>query len=422
MKKQNFFTNDLTGFQEKAFQFLSTYTYCAFLNGNAVENYPYSSFKTIWVASNLKKEIDSTNQLSCIEKSTQNSNSFGYLSYDFKNEIHLLNSNNEDFIHFENTVFFEPQILITPLNGSEIIIEAEEPLDIYNHILNFVLLDLKHNQKFNFFPSITKEEYTQKVNEILGLIEEGKLYELNFCMSFEAENVFLDPLSTYQILNDISKMPFSAFAKFDDNYIICASPERFLKKENLKLITQPIKGTKKRGKTIIEDIKLQNELQNSEKEIAENMMIVDLVRNDLAKSSEIGSVCVEEAFKIYSFPFVHQMISTVTSKLDFKTTGLQALTNAFPMGSMTGAPKLNAMKYIDELENRKRGPFSGALGFFDSKGDFDFNVLIRSIFYNKKLGRVSFSVGSAITIDSKPEKEYEECLLKAKAIFNVFEL
>lgn len=238
-------------------------------------------------------------------------------------------------------------------------------------------------------------------------------------MEFRFEATGIDALDTFKTLIQKSPMPFSTFFKVKDQYIICSSPERFLKKEENQLISQPIKGTIKRGRNEEEDAILKNNLRTSEKEMAENLMIVDLVRNDLARSSVPGTVNVEELFGIYSFRQMFQMISTVTSIKRDNIDSVKVIRNAFPMGSMTGAPKIKAMELIEKYEASKRGVFSGAAGYFTPDMDFDFNVIIRSIFYNSTSKRLSFQVGSAITYDADPEYEYNECLLKAKAIFEI---
>jgi len=247
------------------------------------------------------------------------------------------------------------------------------------------------------------------------------LYEANFCIEFYGENANIDPLEKFRKLNDISQPPFAVFFKNNKHFLLCASPERYLKKEGNLIVSQPIKGTAKRFPDPIEDEKSKTELASDPKERAENIMITDLVRNDLSHTAQKGSVQVAELCGIYSFMQVHQMISTVTSKLDPQYGVIDVLKTSFPMGSMTGAPKISAMKIIDLLEESKRGLYSGALGYFTPDGDFDFNVVIRSILYNQEKQYVSFSVGSAITSLSVPEKEYEECLLKAKAMREVLE-
>ena len=171
----------------------------------------------------------------------------------------------------------------------------------------------------------------------------------------------------------------------------------------------------------VEDQKLKQKLATDIKERSENVMIVDLVRNDLAKTAIKGSVEVEELCKVYTFDQVHQMISTVISQVSDQVHPVDILKTTFPMGSMTGAPKISAMKIIETLEETKRGLYSGAVGYFTPEGDFDFNVVIRSILYNSSKKYVSYSVGGAITAKSDPLSEYEECLVKAKAMRQVLE-
>src|SRR5690606_11612821 len=252
-------------------------------------------------------------------------------------------------------------------------------------------------------------------------IHRGDVYEANFCQEFYALNAVIDPVQTYNKLNSISKPPFATFLKMDDKYLLSASPERYLKKEGKKIISQPIKGTAKRADTALEDDLFRFSLENDPKERSENIMIVDLVRNDLSRIAKKGSVKVKELCKVYTFEQVHQMISTVEAEVEDHIHPVEIIKATFPMGSMTGAPKISAMKVIEEVEETKRGLYSGAVGYFKPSGDFDFNVIIRSILYNKTEKYVSYSVGSAITSKSTPEKEYEECLVKAKAMKQVLE-
>ena len=244
---------------------------------------------------------------------------------------------------------------------------------------------------------------------------------MNFCHEFYAENAIVDPFEVYLKLNRVSPMPFSCFYRNKDKYLMCASPERFLKKEGSKIISQPIKGTIKRGVTPKEDEALKNQLLNDPKERSENVMIVDLVRNDLSRTAKKGSVKVDELFGIYSFPQVQQMISTVSAEVKEEHHFVDVIKYAFPMGSMTGAPKIKAMELIEKYETTKRGLYSGTAGYITPAGDFDFNVVIRSILYNASEKYLSFTVGNAITHNSISESEYEECLLKAKAMFEVLE-
>jgi para-aminobenzoate synthetase component I len=266
---------------------------------------------------------------------------------------------------------------------------------------------------------ISKRNYIEKVAKMLSHINRGDIYEANFCMEFYAENVKLNPIEVYQKLEAISEAPFSVFFKNNTDYLLSASPERYLRKEDTKVISQPIKGTAKRYEDPELDKKSKIELSQNPKERTENIMIVDLVRNDLSHTAIKGSVIVEELCGIYSFKQVHQMISTISAEVLHTTSPIDIIKTTFPMGSMTGAPKISAMKIIEDLEETKRGLYSGAVGYFTPSGDFDFNVVIRSILYNSDANYVSFSVGSAITSASIPENEYEECMLKAKAMFEV---
>ena len=262
---------------------------------------------------------------------------------------------------------------------------------------------------------IFKDEYFNHISKILSHIHRGDIYEVNFCQEFYAENTKINAIEVYKKLDSISKAPFATFLKLDDKYLLSASPERYLKKIENKIISQPIKGTARRSENPIEDEELKKILENDIKERAENIMIVDLVRNDLSKSAIKGSVEVEELCKIYTFNQVHQMISTVTARVEENTNPVDLIKKTFPMGSMTGAPKFSAMTIIEELESFKRGLYSGAVGFFTPENDFDFNVVIRSILYNEAKEYVSFSAMST------PEFEYQECLLKAKAMRQVLE-
>ncbi|MBA0885065.1 anthranilate synthase component I family protein [Flavobacterium undicola] len=348
---------------------------------------------------------------------------FGYLSYDLKNDIETLTSANFDGLEFPDLYFFQPKKLFLA-KGNEIEIRylnfCDDEFEADWDEIKAIVTDFEtFDTHVQIQQRISAEGYREKVSKMLEHIHHGDLYEANFCMEFYAENARIDPLETFLKLNKISKPPFAVFFKNYKQFLLSASPERYLKKEGELLISQPIKGTAKRFLDPIEDEESKNKLAADAKERAENIMITDLVRNDLSHTAQKGSVQVTELCGIYSFLQVHQMISTITSKLDPQYTVVDALKHTFPMGSMTGAPKISVMKIIEELEETKRGLYSGAVGYFTPDGDFDFNVVIRSILYNQQNQYLSFSVGSAITSLSVPEKEYEECLLKAKAMFEV---
>ncbi|MCX6210033.1 MAG: anthranilate synthase component I family protein, partial [Bacteroidetes bacterium] len=291
---------------------------------------------------------------------------------------------------------------------------------IFKAINNIELGTSEQITNLNIQPKISREEYINIINKLKHHIHIGDCYEINFCQEFFAKNATINPLHIYQKLNTISPTPFSAYYKLNDKFLLCASPERFIKKTDNKIISQPIKGTAKRNLiNAVEDEKLKSDLQQSQKEKSENVMIVDLVRNDLSKICKAGTVEVEELMKIYSFKQVHQMISTVVGELKSETNFYKILQALFPMGSMTGAPKLKVMQLIDQYEKSTRNIYSGTIGYITSKGDFDFNLVIRSIAYNASNKYLSYQVGSAITHYSHPQQEYEECLLKASAIEKV---
>ena len=348
---------------------------------------------------------------------------FGYLSYDLKNNIEILQSNNFDGLDFPDLFFFQPKKIFL-LKGNELEIHylnmcVEEMESDFEEIVATQESRIKPQEIPIIQQRISKENYLEKASKILEHIHRGDIYEANFCMEFYVENAIINPLEKFQKLNEISKPPLAVYFKNNKQFLLCASPERYLKKEGELLISQPIKGTSKRFIDPIEDEKSRYKLVNDKKERTENIMITDLVRNDLSKTAQKGSVKVEELCGIYSFEQVHQMISTITSKLDSQYSVIDAIKTTFPMGSMTGTPKVSVMKIIEEIEETKRGLYSGAVGYFDPNGNFDFNVVIRSILYNQENKYVSFSVGSALTSQSILEKEYEECLLKAKAMRDV---
>ena len=351
---------------------------------------------------------------------------FGYLSNDLKNDIEKLQSNNFDGLQFPDLYFFQPKkIFLIKENTLEIQYLNFISDEIENDFETICNIDLGNskipNKPIQIQQRITKDEYVNKVNTMLQHIHRGNIYEANFCMEFFAENCSIQPTQTFNKLNYLSQAPFSVYFKNNNQYLLCASLERYLQKEKDKLISQPIKGTAKRSNEINEDEFYKNQLEKNPKERSENIMIVDLVRNDLSKTAQKNSVQVEELCKVYSFKQVHQMISTVVSTIKDDVAPVECIKTTFPMGSMTGAPKISAMQIIEELEETKRGLYSGALGYFTPNGDFDFNVVIRSILFNAQNNYLSFSVGSAITSKSNPENEYEECLLKAKAMFEVLQ-
>jgi para-aminobenzoate synthetase component 1 len=347
---------------------------------------------------------------------------FGHLSYDLKNETEGLVSHNADHIGFPDLCFFIPEVILQ-LSERELLIGTFEGRheSVFHDICAIEPVD-KSAQGLTtpINNRISKADYISTIQQLQQHILRGDCYEINFCQEFFAENAAIDPLQVYCSLSDTSPNPFAAYYKTGQQYLLCASPERYLKKEGDRIYSQPIKGTSQRNlQDAGEDVKYKEHLYNSAKDRSENVMIVDLVRNDLSKICKEASVQVEELFGIYSFPQVHQMISTVSGQLHSDIHFIEAIKATFPMGSMTGAPKRRVMELIEQYEQTRRGIFSGAVGYITPGGDFDFNVVIRSIMYNASSRYLSFQAGSAITFYSDPEKEYEECLLKAAAIKKV---
>lgn len=350
---------------------------------------------------------------------------FGYLSYDLKNEIERLSSNNIDKLQFPDILLFRPSIVFAVSNNNLTIhyssstFQRQSAASLYDAIMASKEVDDPNDTKISPIARFSKIEYIDSVNKILNHIQRGDIYEMNFCQEFYATSCQVNPYETFIKLNSKSPTPFSAFGKFNDKFLLCASPERYLKKQSDRVFSQPIKGTAPRGKSDEEDKHIRNQLKYDEKERAENIMIVDLVRNDLSRIAIKGSVKVDELCEVYPFRQVNQMISTISCTKRDDVDNVDIIKATFPMGSMTGAPKVRAMQLIEYFERTKRGLYSGAVGYFDPQGDFDFNVVIRSILYNKTKKYLSFTVGGAITSGSNPEKEYNECILKAQAINQV---
>ncbi|WP_091869910.1 anthranilate synthase component I family protein [Pricia antarctica] len=431
MRKTNTFTvSDIADFKNKVLHWAQSFDEIVWLDSNGHED-RYGAFDALLAVDGLTSLVtDVQNAFSDLKEYQEGIHDwiFGYLSYDLKNDIELLSSKNFDGLHFPELYFFQPKKIIR----------------ITGNTIDFIYLNMVGDEIDADFGTISrrklpkkggiqaandiriklrtfKDDYFKRVAELLAHIHRGDIYEANFCQEFYAENTIIDSLRTYRKLNAISKAPFATFLKFQDKFLLSASPERYLKKKGNRIVSQPIKGTAKRATDPKMDAGLRSALKKDAKERAENIMIVDLVRNDLSKSAIKGSVRIEELCEVYSFEQVHQMISTVTAEVAENKNPVDIIRETFPMGSMTGAPKISAMRIIEVLEAFKRGLYSGAVGYFTPKGDFDFNVVIRSILYNASEKYVSYAVGGAITAKSVPEREYEECLLKAKAMREVLE-
>ena len=348
---------------------------------------------------------------------------FGHFGYDLKNETENLQSQHEDKIGFSDLHFFVPEIVIELKAEKATIYSEQDAAGVFDAIISCPA-EIAGNQTSTapVQPKIKEDDYLCIIEKLKQHILRGDCYEINFCQEFYAANAVMDPLFIYDRLTALSPNPFSAFHKFNNRYCLCASPERYLQKNNGRIFSQPIKGTAKRDLSDkASDEKAKNYLLLSDKEKSENVMVVDLVRNDLSRICKPGTVQVDELFGLYSFPQVHQMISTISGLPEDGLNWIDCIKATFPMGSMTGVPKKKVMELIEEFEQTRRGLFSGALGYVKPNGDFDFNVVIRSMMYNEAEKYISFQTGGGITFKSDAVKEYEECLLKAQAMMKVLQ-
>lgn len=344
-----------------------------------------------------------------------------FMSYEMNHHPLNIATKNDIFIDFPSYFFYKPRYVIYIKEGRVYINrnypEAIEILDQISKYSNSIKYSIP---KISFKKDISEKNYIHTVHQIQDKILEGGFYELNYCIDFKAESAEMDAIHTFIQLNEIAQTPMAALVKMGQKWILSYSPERFVAKRGNTLIAQPIKGTARRHADTIEDERVKLELQQSEKERAENSMIVDLMRNDLTLYAKTGSIHVSEYCKIYSFKHVHQMISTIEATLENEENAIEAIMQCVPAGSMTGAPKKNVMKYIDIFETFKRSMYAGNIGYFDTDSDFDSNVVIRSIYYDERNKKANFSVGSAITAQSIASEEYKECILKAQFLLKAF--
>lgn len=411
-------------FESKALAWAQQFEQVCFLQSNGYHD-EFSAIEALLaVEADYIFESTSSNTFASLENfKTKHPNQwmFGFFGYDLKNEIEHLTTSFPNPLGFPDCYFFIPRVLLKFSKGF-VEIEAELPERIFSQIVNIkVSTGRENNSNIAIQSRFTKDQYFEAFEKMLAHIQRGDIYEVNLCQEFYAEDIQITPLSVYQKLNQISPTPFSTFFKIQDKFILSASPERFLAKRGDTMISQPIKGTAPRGHDELQDKEIIKQLRSNPKEIAENVMIVDLVRNDMTRSAKPGTVAAERKLEVHTFKQVHQLISTITCTKDDDISNVEAIKNIFPPGSMTGAPKISAMKLCDQYENTRRGVYSGTVGYFAPSGDFDFNVIIRTILYNQTQRYLSFHTGGAITIEADAEKEYNECLLKASAILKTLQ-
>ena len=412
-------------FKKRALQWAADYPVVCFLDNNRHQNNPYGRHEAL-LAAGSEEYILHTRPHGAFRDLREFYEMhgdwlFGFLGYDLKNDTENLRSENFDGIQMPEMHFFRPTYVLD-IQQDAVKIES---LGLSPAAVLQIILGTEIDPDFteenapplpSLQPRIAKIDYLDTVNKIKNHIQLGDIYEMNFCQEFYAKHTAINPFALFEKLNSVAKAPFSAFYKLKNRFLLCASPERFLQKRGNKLISQPIKGTAPRHPDPATDLRHKTELLHSQKNRSENVMIVDLVRNDLARSCRAGTVRAEELYGIYGFEKVWQMISTVSGELREDVHFVEAIKRAFAMGSMTGAPKIAAMQLIEKYEKTKRGLYSGAVGYITPVGDFDFNVVIRSLLYNALTGYLSFQVGGAITAGSNAEEEYEECLIKGRNI------
>jgi para-aminobenzoate synthetase component I len=420
---RSFPVNNFIVFKMQMLNWANRFSICCFFD-NHHYNLPLHSHECLLAAGTVNSlKASCGNAFATLQQFTREHNDwiFGHLGYDLKNETEQLQSSHPDRIGFPDLFFFVPQVVCL-LSNNEVAVGSlqGDHEKIFEEIRKCELINEELPRIKIIQQRIKKDEYTDIINSLQRHILRGDCYEINFCQEFFAEDAIVSPLSTYAALVKLSPNPYSAFYKLNSKYLLCASPERYLKKEGNQLISQPIKGTWPRDLLNAEQDEYNRyKLYYSSKERSENVMVVDLVRHDLSKVCKEGTVKVDELFGVYPFPQVHQMVSTISGTINDNTGTADILRATFPMGSMTGAPKKRVMELIEQYEQTKRGLFSGAVGYLSPSGNFDFNVVIRSMLYNAADQYLSFQTGSGITFYSDPEKEYEECLLKASAMRRV---
>lgn len=419
---------DIHSIKEQLLQWADSFEQVVWLDSNAYPNNDNKYEGVLAVDADRIFQTDSKEGLNELKEYRKSNKDwlFGYLSFDAGRTINSTKENNRasDSLQFSKLSFFHPKKVFLLKEGS---VEIHYSSDIESEIetdwkvirelaveeIPLVFPDLKINAR------LSKQEYFDKFQKIQAYIEQGEISEINFCQEFYASATLENPLAVYQHLNEISKPPFAAYLRMNDKYVLCASPERYLSNTNGKLKTQPIKGTAKRKENVEEDELARKALEEDRKEILENTITTEMIVEELQAIAKKGSVQITELCKTYTFKQVHQLISTIVCDLKPELHPVDAISGTYPMGSMTGIPKENSLAIIEELENFNRSLYSGSIGYFTPKDDFDFNVVIRSILYNAKNKYVSFSAGGAITALANPESEYKECLVKVKAMEEV---
>jgi len=414
----NYALND-SNFEEIALFLCNNFNNAAFFPSATLKGWTYSNVLALGVhdstenyAGPLDKKVDGLIV-------ANNDWVFGHLAYELHSELEKTNPTKESTDGFSKLFFFVPEtIIFKEENNVRIGSISQAQNERLIEVIDRFKIDPPQHEDVELHCTTPIERYARQGEEILRHIHRGDIYEINYCIDFSGYAEHIDASRTFQRLQENADAPFAVLYKKNTSWLMCASPERYIAKNGTRVKSQPIKGTRKRGENSEEDLALIEELQNDVKERMENIMIVDLVRNDLSRIAERGSVEVTELCGIHTFNTVHQMISTVECTVAEDIRFSNVLTATFPMGSMTGAPKISAIRIASELEDQPRGIYSGSVGMISPEGDFDFNVVIRSITWNEENGIVSAKTGSAFTEKAIALKEYEECLLKGENMKN----
>jgi para-aminobenzoate synthetase component I len=423
---KSFPVTDFTLLKAQLLAWASRYSSCAFLDNNQYHSdfHTYECLLAVgtYDAYRANAGSDALAQLQQFINKYPGEWLFGHLGYDLKSETEAVTSTKTDTIGFADVHFFVP-VIVVRLGPSQLVIESvgAPPEQIRQQLTDTIITTDWVSPQVVLQPVLNRDAYLQTVRQLQQHILRGDCYEVNFCLPFTATDSLIEPVGVFNKLCGVSPMPFASFYRQQQQYLLCASPERFLQKSGNTIYAQPMKGTAPRHAEPVQDAAQLQALQGSQKERSENVMVADLVRNDLSKICREGSVQATGLFGIQTYPQVHQMVSTISGELRDGISFTDIIRATFPMGSMTGAPKKRVLELIDQYEPTRRGLFSGSVGYIDPAGNFDFNVVIRSLLYNAETQLLQYFAGSAITFYSVPEQEYEECMLKTKAVRHVLE-
>lgn len=345
----------------------------------------------------------------------------GHMAYGYKDRLEPLESRLADGFGWPETNWFIPRWVLE-WKGGEAWLHAHDA-DVESGLafakqMRSLAQVVSPMDALEWRPTVDCKTYLEHARTLMSHIRRGDIYEVNYCIAHEAEGLGFDPFQAFARLLEATDAPFTGFLRMQHRFALCASPERFLAIDGNRMVGEPMKGTRPRGATPAEDARLRMELAADAKERSENIMAVDVMRNDLSRVAVPGSVRTTGLCEVRSYPRVHQMVSVIEGELAPALTVHDAVRAAFPMASMTGAPKYRAMQLIDAHEEQARGLFSGTMGFLAPDGTADLNVVIRTAFFDALTGRLSVPTGSALTAACDPEAEWEECLVKFRSVAN----